>query len=30
VKRLQVFHFSPKYEKEAKEMFREAEEAFRG
>ena len=30
VKKLQIFHFSPKYEKEAEEMFREAEEAFRG
>jgi len=30
VKKLQVFHFSPKYEKEAEGMFREAEEAFRG
>lgn len=29
VKKLQVFHFSPKYEKEAEGMFREAEEAFR-
>lgn len=28
VKKLQIFHFSPKYEKEAEEMFREAEEAF--
>jgi len=30
VKKLQIFHFSPKYEKEAEGMFREAEEAFRG
>jgi ribonuclease Z len=30
VKKLQIFHFSPKYEKEAERMFREAEEAFRG
>ncbi len=29
VKKLQIFHFSPKYEKEAEGMFREAEEAFR-
>jgi len=30
VKKLQIFHFSPKYEKEAEGMFQEAEEAFRG
>jgi ribonuclease Z len=30
VKRLEIFHFSPKYEKEAKALYREAEEAFRG
>jgi ribonuclease Z len=30
VKRLRVFHFSPKYEKEADLLNREAEEAFRG
>lgn len=29
-KKLQVFHFSPKYEKEAHLLYREAEEAFRG
>ena len=29
VKKLQIFHFSPKYEKEAEGMFQEAEEAFR-
>jgi len=29
VKKLQIFHFSPKYEKETEGMFREAEEAFR-
>ena len=30
VKKLQIFHFSPKYEKEADLLYREAEEAFRG
>jgi len=30
VKKLQVFHFSPKYEKEADFLYREAEEAFGG
>jgi ribonuclease Z len=30
VKRLEIFHFSPKYEKEAEALYREAEEAFRG
>jgi len=30
VKNLQIFHFSPKYEKEADFLYREAEEAFRG
>ena len=30
VKKLQVFHFSPKYEKEANLLYQEAEEAFRG
>jgi ribonuclease Z len=29
-KRLQIFHFSPKYEKEASLLYQEAEEAFRG
>ena len=29
-KKLQIFHFSPKYEKEADLLYREAEEAFRG
>jgi len=28
--RLQIFHFSPKYEKEPEALFREADEAFRG
>jgi ribonuclease Z len=30
VKKLQIFHFSPKYEKEADLLYREAEEAFKG
>lgn len=30
VKKLQVFHFSPKYEKEVSLVYQEAEEAFRG
>lgn len=30
VKKLQIFHFSPKYEKEPELLYREAEEAFRG
>jgi ribonuclease Z len=30
VKKLQVFHFSPKYEKEATLLYREAEDAFGG
>jgi ribonuclease Z len=30
VKRLEVFHFSPRYEGEAESLFREAEEAYRG
>lgn len=30
VKKLHIFHFSPKYEKEADALYREAEEAFRG
>lgn len=30
VKKLIVFHFSPKYEKEAEALYKEAEEAFRG
>jgi ribonuclease Z len=29
-KKLQIFHFSPKFEKEADLLYREAEEAFRG
>ena len=29
VKKLHIFHFSPKYEKEAELLYREAEEAFR-
>jgi ribonuclease Z len=29
-KKLQVFHFSPKYEKDPKSLIQEAEEAFRG
>ncbi len=29
-KKLQIFHFSPKYEKEADSLYYEAEEAFRG
>ena len=29
VKKLQIFHFSPKYEKEADLLYQEAEEAFR-
>jgi ribonuclease Z len=29
-KKLQVFHFSPKYEKEGTLLYREAEDAFRG
>jgi ribonuclease Z len=29
-RRLHIFHFSPKYEKEASLLYREAEEAFRG
>ena len=28
VKNLQIFHFSPKYEKEASLLYREAEESF--
>ena len=30
VKKLHIFHFSPKYEKEADLLYREAEEAFQG
>jgi ribonuclease Z len=30
VKKLQIFHFSPKYEKEVDLIYQEAEEAFRG
>jgi ribonuclease Z len=30
VKKLQIFHFSPKYEKEADLLYREAEEVFGG
>ncbi len=30
VKKLEIFHFSPKYEHEAEALYREAEEAFRG
>jgi len=30
VGKLQIFHFSPKYEKEPEALFREAEEAFQG
>jgi ribonuclease Z len=30
VKRLEVFHFSPRYEGEPESLFREAEEAYRG
>jgi len=30
VKKLHIFHFSPKYEKEAQLLYREAEEAFLG
>jgi len=30
VKKLIIFHFSPKYEKEAQLLYREAEEAFQG
>jgi ribonuclease Z len=30
VKKLHIFHFSPKYEKEAELLYREAEEAFQG
>jgi len=30
VKKLQIFHFSPKYEKEAPLLYQEADEAFRG
>ena len=30
VKKLEIFHFSPKYEGEADLLYREAEEAFRG
>ncbi len=30
VKKLEIFHFSPKYESEAEALYREAEEAFRG
>jgi ribonuclease Z len=30
VKKLHIFHFSPKYEKEAAQLYREAEEAFQG
>ena len=30
VKKLHIFHFSPKYEKEAEALYREAEEAFQG
>ncbi len=30
VKKLQIFHFSPKYEKEADLLYQEAEEAFQG
>jgi ribonuclease Z len=29
-RKLQIFHFSPKYEKEPEALFREAEEAFQG
>ena len=29
-RKLQIFHFSPKYEKEPEALFQEAEEAFRG
>jgi ribonuclease Z len=29
-KKLHIFHFSPKYEKEADLLYREAEEAFQG
>ncbi len=29
-KKLQIFHFSPKYEKEAELLYREAEESFQG
>ncbi len=30
VKKLEIFHFSPKYEKEAEALYREAEAAFQG
>ncbi len=30
VKKLVIFHFSPRYEKEAQSLYREAEEAFQG
>jgi ribonuclease Z len=30
VKKLVIFHFSPKYEKEGQSLYREAEEAFQG
>lgn len=30
VKNLQIFHFSPRYEKQADRLYREAEEAFQG
>ncbi len=30
VKKLHIFHFSPKYEREATSLYKEAEEAFQG